>query len=151
MAWGPYTKAKRLVEDAAMRGLMAHADGELAHVTAYTGRSRAELVTPRVFVVAVDAEPYFADDGTLLWWEVKLAMGVTTHMHDWTQEQHDAISAVVQDYVMRQDHAETFAADPDAGIALQQGVAGWEVGQCSESDGPEITEAAQVTVRCIIT
>ena len=147
MGWGPYTKVKRMLETAAMNALQANSDGRLDDITAYTGRTRSELVAPRYFAYVGGAEPMFSDDGVLMWWECELYLGVSTNMHDTDQDTHDDYMATVQDFAMRRDVPDIINANPDNEINMQDGIFGWEPGTCNESDGPEITEAIKITAR----
>jgi len=130
-----------------MAALEANAAGDLDGSTGYTGRTRTQLSTPRHFVYSTRAEPMFADDGTLLYWELEMFCGVATNMNDTTQDTHDGYAAAVQDFVMRDDVPDVLNGLIDGMVTFGDGIFGWEPGACTETDGPEIIEMIRVIAR----
>lgn len=150
---GPYTKAKRVIEDAAYAAITKYCGSDLSGVTLVKGGSGEELTIPRVQVVCTTARPSVLNDGSIAWWEVELNLGVVTHYIDHTRAQREEWAGVIQDFVLRDDVVDILDQLTDVdNLNLYEQPHGWEPQECVDdfSESQHVS-AIRVLVRCLLT
>jgi hypothetical protein len=146
---GPYTKVKRLLEDA-LELIVARLGGTtFSGVTIYKGRQGEQMTVPRLQIVAALSKPVWTDTGLIMWWEVTVGMMLVTQVDDTTRDENTEMSAALQDIVLTTDMAqEVNDLQEIRGIKMYDDIHGWEPGECEDGvDETEYVTAITVTAR----
>jgi hypothetical protein len=132
---------KRLARDAVAAHLTTQAGSELDGIQVVSTRSGNTLTTRHIRITTSVSEPQAAGETNLARWSVTCAIGAVTQIDDYTEDDHDDLTGLIEAYVL-QDNKTLSAALTSADLVVDNVMIGNGAEQQNESlryDTQEIT------------